>query len=302
MAEEEEEEEGPATQEDDDVGAADAAAAAAAAEERALPRTLLSAEDLAGTEAAEALAARKRKDSFVAQALQQQQQQKKGTAAAAASAEEEEAALFLMLPEPPRGGRVVVFDVETSGFGACDGVVEIGAVELVDGVRTGALFQTYCRPPCAVHPLALAVHALSDAFLREAPPARFAVASFADWAGDAPLVAHNAAFDLRMLAREYARAGLPLLSQRRQQRMAFCTMQHFRRRFPGRPFALGDMASALLLPPPQQQQQQQHNRQLQQRAFAHGALLDAEILASCFQQLLRLSPSAAGAGAGSNLY
>lgn len=48
--------------------------------------------------------------------------------------------------EPPQQGRVICFDLETTGFSREDGIIEIGAVELIDGYRTGVLFQSYAKP------------------------------------------------------------------------------------------------------------------------------------------------------------
>jgi DNA polymerase III epsilon subunit-like protein len=53
---------------------------------------------------------------------------------------------YLLVPEPIRSGRVVVFDVETTGFSINDSIIELGAVELIDCVRTGLLFQSYAQP------------------------------------------------------------------------------------------------------------------------------------------------------------
>ena len=108
-----------------------------------------------------------------------------------------------------RCGRVVAFDTETTGGSPWDEICQIAAAEFVDGAlaRTLAL---YIRPTCRVNPWAEAVHGLSDAFLREngiAPEE--AMRRFFDFVGDgALLVAHNAAFDLRMLRQECCKFDL----------------------------------------------------------------------------------------------
>lgn len=68
-------------------------------------------------------------------------------------------------------GRVVVFDVETTGFGPTDSLIEIGAVEVVEGRRTGVLFRSHIRPHASsvMHPMARACHNLTDAFLASQP-------------------------------------------------------------------------------------------------------------------------------------
>ena len=108
-----------------------------------------------------------------------------------------------------RRGRVVAFDTETTGGSPWDEICQIAAAEFIDGTlaRTLAL---YVRPTCRVNPWAEAVHGLSDAFLREngiAPEE--AMRRFFDFVGEgALLVAHNAAFDLRMLRQECCKFDL----------------------------------------------------------------------------------------------
>ena len=108
-----------------------------------------------------------------------------------------------------RRGRVVAFDTETTGGSPWDEICQIAAAEFVGGAlaRTLAL---YIRPTCRVNPWAEAVHGLSDAFLREngiAPEE--AMRRFFDFVGEgALLVAHNAAFDLRMLRQECCKFDL----------------------------------------------------------------------------------------------
>ena len=108
-----------------------------------------------------------------------------------------------------RTGRVVAFDTETTGGTACDEICQIAAAEFVGGTlaRTMAL---YVRPTCPMNPWAEAVHGLSMPFLREhgiAPEE--AMRRFFDFVGDgALLVAHNAAFDLRMLRQECCKFDL----------------------------------------------------------------------------------------------
>lgn len=108
-----------------------------------------------------------------------------------------------------RNGRVVAFDTETTGGTAWDEICQIAAAEFVDGTlaRTLAL---YVRPTCPMNPWAEAIHGLSMPFLREhgiAPEE--AMRRFFDFVGeDALLVAHNAAFDLRMLRQECGKFDL----------------------------------------------------------------------------------------------
>ena len=106
-------------------------------------------------------------------------------------------------------GRVGVFDTETTGGTSCDEICQIAAAEYVGGTLSRTL-ALYVRPTCPVNPWAEAIHGLSDEFLAEhgiAPEE--AMRQFFEFVGmDALLVAHNAAFDLRMLRLECAKFGL----------------------------------------------------------------------------------------------
>eukprot|EP00727_Mastigamoeba_balamuthi_P008639 m51a1_g4398 putative dna polymerase iii subunit epsilon (330) ;mRNA; r:385411-386544 len=208
------------------------------------------------------------------EALQRQAQDARALKDSARCEAEEEAAQrqqgwLRELGEAPRAGRVVCFDVETTGFGPGDRVVEYGAVELVDGLRTGALFQSYARAPAEVHPMAHEAHGISDDVIARAPPPGFVAASFLDWVGASPLVAYNAAFDTRMLEREMEDAGLTT-----ESRGFWCAMKMFKSARPGMASGLGDAAAALEIP-----------AGTFHRA-AHGALVDAELLAVVYQRLL----------------
>lgn len=114
-----------------------------------------------------------------------------------------------LLASRVHAGRVVVFDTETTGGTACDEICQIAAAEFVGGTLARTM-AAYVRPTCPVNPWAEAVHGLSMPFLREhgiAPEE--AMRRFFDFVGeDALLVAHNAAFDLRMLRMECAKFGL----------------------------------------------------------------------------------------------
>lgn len=108
-----------------------------------------------------------------------------------------------------RGGRVVVFDTETTGGAPWDEICQIAAAEYVGG-RLGRTLALYVRPTCRMNPWAQAVHGLSMSFLREngiAPEE--AMERFFRFVGDgALLVAHNAPFDLRMLRQECCKFDL----------------------------------------------------------------------------------------------
>jgi DNA polymerase-3 subunit epsilon len=108
---------------------------------------------------------------------------------------------------PIARARFAVVDLETTGLGEADAIIEIGAVR-VDALRATARFETLVRPP-GPGPLSAAIVALTgidESLLAPAPPAARALASFARWLGEAPgapWVAHNARFDSGFLRRAY---------------------------------------------------------------------------------------------------
>jgi DNA polymerase-3 subunit epsilon len=161
-------------------------------------------------------------------------------------------------------------DTETTGLDpeAGDRVVEIGCVELVNHVPTGRTYHQYLNPERAMSEAAYAVHGLGDEFLRDQPCFADVVDAFLDFVGEAGLVIHNAAFDIRFLDSELVRAGRAPLGMGR----ATDTLDLARRRFPGAPASLdalckrfGVDGSARVL---------------------HGALLDCELLAEVYLHLL----------------
>ncbi len=97
--------------------------------------------------------------------------------------------------------REIVFDTETTGlsFSGGDRLVEIGCVELVNRVETGRTFHGYYNPGRPMPAEAQAVHGLSDAFLSDKPGFHTAVDALLEFLGDAPLIAHNANFDMGFL-------------------------------------------------------------------------------------------------------
>ena len=166
--------------------------------------------------------------------------------------------------------REIVLDTETTGFDPEEGdrVVEIGAVELVGHVPTGRTYHQYVDPERPMPQAAFEVHGLGDEFLRGKPVFAEVARAFLDFVDGAPLVIHNAAFDMRFLNFELARAGLPTIAPER----AVDTLEIARRRFPG----AGNSLDALC------------------RRFGvdnsartkHGALLDSEILAEVYLELI----------------
>lgn len=174
--------------------------------------------------------------------------------------------------------REVVFDSETTGLEPTDGhrVVEIGAVELFNHVPTGRTFHSYLNPERDVPADALQVHGITSAFLRDQPVFAEIVDDllvFLDHDGNgnpglAPLVAHNALFDVAFLNMELQRLGRPPLAQER----VVDTLLLARQRFPGAPNSLDALCRRFSIDA--------------SARTLHGALLDCHLLADCYLWLL----------------
>ena len=167
--------------------------------------------------------------------------------------------------------REIVLDTETTGFDAekDDRIVEIGAVELLNHLPTGRTFHVYINPERSMPNEAFEVHGLGDDFLRDKPKFAEIAQDFLDFvADDAKLVIHNAAFDMKFLNAELRRAGHPTLPWAR----ALDTLAIARERFPGSPASLDALCRRFGV--------DNSNREL------HGALLDSEILAEVYLELI----------------
>jgi len=166
--------------------------------------------------------------------------------------------------------REIVLDTETTGLDPLDGhrLVEVGCVELVNRIPSGQTFHRYFNPQRGMPAEAFAVHGLSDEFLKD----KFFFAEVADdlidFLGDAPLVIHNAAFDMGFLNAELERAGRPLLARERM----VDTLLIARRKHPGGSNRLDDLCARYAID--------------NSRRTKHGALLDAELLAEVYVELI----------------
>lgn len=175
--------------------------------------------------------------------------------------------------------REIVLDTETTGLELSDGhrIVEIGAVELFNHVPTGRIFHTYVNPGREMPAEALQVHGLTSAFLREQPLFGDVVdefLAFLDQDGEAhpapaPLVLHNAEFDIAFLNMELGLLKRPPVDGGRR---IVNTLQIARQRFPGAPNSLDALC-------------RRFNVDGSAR-IRHGALLDAELLAEVYLGLL----------------
>ncbi|MBN7783415.1 DNA polymerase III subunit epsilon [Ponticoccus gilvus] len=166
--------------------------------------------------------------------------------------------------------REIVLDTETTGFEPEQGdrIVEIGAVELYNHMPTGKTYHQYINPERAMPAEAFAVHGLGDDFLRDKPVFAKIVDEFRAFIGDSKLVIHNAAFDVKFLNAELRWAKRPLLAAD----CAIDTLDIARRRFPGSPASLDALCRRFGI--------DNSSRTL------HGALLDSEILAEVYLELI----------------
>src|SRR6516165_2966360 len=113
--------------------------------------------------------------------------------------------------------REIVLDTETTGLDPYQGhrVVEVGCIELLNRIPSGQTFHRYINPQRDMPPEAFAVHGLSVEFLKDKPFFAEVADELMAFVGDAPLVAHNASFDLGFLNAELERAGRVLLGRDR---------------------------------------------------------------------------------------
>ncbi|MET0368347.1 MAG: DNA polymerase III subunit epsilon [Methylobacterium sp.] len=169
--------------------------------------------------------------------------------------------------------REIVLDTETTGTEAQNGdrLIEIGAVELFNHIPTGRTFHCYVNPQRAVSEGAFAVHGLSDTFLADKPVFAKIVADLLDFLGDARLVIHNAPFDVGFLNMEYARLGAEAPPPIRLEDVVD-TLPMARRKHPGAANNLDALCSRYGID--------------NSRRTKHGALLDAQILAEVYVELL----------------
>ncbi|MFN0193135.1 MAG: DNA polymerase III subunit epsilon [Aestuariivirga sp.] len=166
--------------------------------------------------------------------------------------------------------REIVLDTETTGLDPAQGhrMVEIGALELINHVATGKTFHAYINPERDMPKEAEAVHGLTTSFLRPKPVFASVVIDFLAFIGDAPLVIHNAAFDTAFLNAELSYCKLPTLLAER----IVDTLQIARKRHPMGPNSLDALCKRYGID--------------NSKRTKHGALLDSELLAEVYLELI----------------
>ncbi|WP_316013376.1 DNA polymerase III subunit epsilon [Roseobacter sp. HKCCA0434] len=166
--------------------------------------------------------------------------------------------------------REIVLDTETTGLDPLQGdrIVEIGGVELLNHMPTGRTYHQYINPERDMPAEAFAVHGLSEEFLSDKPTFRQIGQEFLDFVGDSRLVIHNAAFDMKFLNAELKwmkAAQLPMAQ-------AIDTLAIARSRYPGAQNSLDALCRRFGID--------------NSARTKHGALLDSEILAEVYLELV----------------
>jgi DNA polymerase-3 subunit epsilon len=165
--------------------------------------------------------------------------------------------------------REIVFDTETTGLDPRSGdrLVEIGCIEMINRVPSGAVYHCYFNPERDMPAEAEAVHGLSIAFLSDKPRFAEKAGEFLEFIQYSPLVAHNAGFDFGFMNTELELCGLEPVSRDRM----IDTVAIARRKHPGAKLSLDALCSRYGI-------DRSHRTK-------HGALLDAELLAQLYVEL-----------------
>jgi DNA polymerase-3 subunit epsilon len=185
--------------------------------------------------------------------------------------------------------REIILDTETTGFDPKTGdrLIEVGCVEIDDLLPTGRTYHTLVNPERLIPPDAIRVHGITDDKVRHAPKFHEVCEAMLEFIGDAPIIAHNAAFDRNFINHELGLCGRDLLHEPRW----IDTLALAQTRFPG----MGNSLDALC---------RRFKISLSDRTL-HGALIDARLLASVYLELkggkeraLNLTPVGAQATVG----
>ena len=167
--------------------------------------------------------------------------------------------------------REIVLDTETTGLDPAQGhrIVEIGCVELENHMPTGRTFQEYLNPEQEMSDEVIAVHGITNEFVKDKPKFKEVAQKFLDFIGkDSKLVIHNAAFDMKFLNAELSASGYEVLSYDR----VIDTLIMARQKFPGSRVNLDELCKRFKVDA--------------SARTVHGALLDSELLAEVYLELI----------------
>lgn len=178
--------------------------------------------------------------------------------------------------------REIIFDTETTGLdNREDRIIEIGGIELDNHFPTGRTFHVYTSPGARkVHPDALAVHGISDEFLKDKPGFAEIAGDVIDFFAGARWVAHNATFDMGFINAEFARLGMPPIGND----LVIDTLAMARRKHPMGPNSLDALCRRYGI-------DNSHRTK-------HGALLDSELLAEVYIEMIGGRQAALGLSSG----
>ena len=166
--------------------------------------------------------------------------------------------------------REIVLDTETTGISPCDGhrIIEIGALELMHHLPTGKQLHIYINPERDIDDGAVAVHGITSDFLSDKPIFAEIVDESLSFVGDDPMVIHNASFDMSFINAELKRLDRPVLPMAQ----SIDTLMMARKKFPGAQANLDALCRRFEI--------DNSHRDL------HGALVDADLLAAVYIELL----------------
>ncbi|QQG36413.1 MAG: DNA polymerase III subunit epsilon [Micavibrio aeruginosavorus] len=166
--------------------------------------------------------------------------------------------------------REIILDTETTGMDPAQGdrLVEIGCIEVLNFIPTGRHYHAYINPERDVPAGAVAVHGLTSEFLKDKPIFSQIYTDFLDFVSEAPLVIHNAEFDMKFINAELKRVGHKPIPDKR----VTDTLLMARKKFPGSPASLDALCRRFNV--------DNSGREL------HGALLDAQLLAEVYLEMM----------------
>jgi len=178
--------------------------------------------------------------------------------------------------------REIVLDTETTGMNPADGdrMVEIGCIELINHMPSGKHLQLYINPEREISQEVIAIHGITNEFVADKPTFEECYMDFIDFIGkDSRLVIHNAEFDMKFLNYQLGKVGHPAISWSR----VIDTLGMARKKFPGSPANLDALC-------------RRFDIDNTERTY-HGALLDSELLAEVYLELIGGRQHGLGLGA-----